>query len=194
MFCVIDRRCFQECMAHAACGTLAGKACAARRAAAERSWCNRTRVRTPWVQRTALHNREGVCCTAAAIRSHAEFLKPLRMAKLSTHVLDISAGAPAQGMRVVLWRTGEAQPLADLRTNADGRTNDPLLSSPALPTGQYRLQFHVGEYFRARGAAPPGEPPFLDVVDIAFGIGHASQNYHVPLLVSPWSYSTYRGS
>ncbi|HXC59047.1 MAG TPA: hydroxyisourate hydrolase [Steroidobacteraceae bacterium] len=116
------------------------------------------------------------------------------MARLSTHVLDIAAGTPAQGMRVLLWREGEMQPLADLRTNPDGRTNEPLLNAAALPTGQYRLQFHVAEYFRARGTVSAGELPFLDVVEIAFGIGHASQNYHVPLLVSPWSYSTYRGS
>ena len=116
------------------------------------------------------------------------------MARLSTHVLDLSAGMPAQGMRVVLWRAGETLPLTDQRTNSDGRTDEPLLNAPALPTGQYRLQFHVADYFRSRGVLAAGELPFLDVVEIAFGIGHASQNYHVPLLVSPWSYSTYRGS
>lgn len=116
------------------------------------------------------------------------------MARLSTHVLDVSAGIPAAGMRIVLWREGGSRPLADLHSNSDGRTGAPLLEGPALSTGRYRLQFHAGEYFRARGTPDPGDPPFLDVIEIAFGIGHASQNYHVPLLVSPWSYSTYRGS
>lgn len=116
------------------------------------------------------------------------------MPRLSTHVLDIAAGVPAQGMRVLLWRAGETLPLADLRTNPDGRTAAPLLEGDALRAGNYRLQFHAGEYFRGRQALPAGEMPFLDVIDIAFGIAHASQNYHVPLLVSPWSYSTYRGS
>lgn len=116
------------------------------------------------------------------------------MARLSTHVLDITAGQPARDMRLLLWRDGEPGPLADLRTNADGRTGGPLLEGPALLAGRYRLQFHVADYFRSRQALPDGEPPFLDVVEIAFGIAHASQNYHVPLLVSPWSYSTYRGS
>ena len=117
-----------------------------------------------------------------------------RVAKLSSHVLDIAAGVPAQGMRLLLWRQGTEAPLVDTRTNADGRTTSPLLEDAALVTGNYRLQFHVAEYFRARQSLPAGEPPFLDVVEIAFGIAHASQNYHVPLLVSPWSYSTYRGS
>jgi len=116
------------------------------------------------------------------------------MGRLSTHVLDIAAGVPAQGMRLMLWRAGDATPLADLRTNADGRTGAPLLEGATLVPGNYRLQFHAADYFRSRQSLPPDEPPFLDVIEIAFGIAHASQNYHVPLLVSPWSYSTYRGS
>ncbi|MEJ0100442.1 MAG: hydroxyisourate hydrolase [Pseudomonadota bacterium] len=116
------------------------------------------------------------------------------MARLSTHVLDIAAGVPAEGMRLTLWRKGEHQPLVDTRTNADGRTNQPLLEGTTLLPGRYRLQFHAAEYFREHSTLPPDEPPFLDVIDIAFGIARASQNYHVPLLVSPWSYSTYRGS
>jgi 5-hydroxyisourate hydrolase len=117
-----------------------------------------------------------------------------RMPRLSTHVLDIAAGIPAQGMRVVLWRIGEPAALVDLRTNTDGRTGGALLEGDALRPGRYRLEFHAAEYFRSRGGLPPDEPPFLDIVEIGFGIAHASQNYHVPLLVSPWSYSTYRGS
>lgn len=116
------------------------------------------------------------------------------MAKLSTHVLDIAAGQPAANMRIVLRQEGRDAVLADTRTNAHGRTAAPLLEGAALATGRYRLQFHVAEYFRGREALADGEPPFLDVVEIAFGIAHASQDYHVPLLVSPWSYSTYRGS
>ncbi len=116
------------------------------------------------------------------------------MAKLSTHVLDIAAGVPAQGMRLLLWRPGTETPLVDTHTNADGRTLTPLLEGATLVAGSYRLQFHVADYFRSRQSLPADDPPFLEVVEIAFGIAHASQNYHVPLLVSPWSYSTYRGS
>jgi len=116
------------------------------------------------------------------------------MGRLSTHVLDIAAGMPARELRLLLWREGSSRPLVDTRTNADGRTAGPLLEGEALIPGRYRLQFYVADYFRARQALPPGEPPFIDVVEIAFGIAHASQDYHVPLLVSPWSYSTYRGS
>lgn len=116
------------------------------------------------------------------------------MARLSTHVLDIAAGLPAANLRIVLWQEGRNAALADVRTNANGRTDVPLLEAGALVTGRYRLEFHVAEYFRGREALPDDEPPFLDVVQIAFGIAHASQDYHVPLLVSPWSYSTYRGS
>ncbi|NLD54178.1 MAG: hydroxyisourate hydrolase [Burkholderiaceae bacterium] len=118
------------------------------------------------------------------------------MARLSTHVLDTAAGTPAAGMRLRLHRldaAGQPQSLADLRTNADGRTDAPLLSGDILPTGRYRLSFEVADYFRAKGTALP-EPPFLDVVNVDFGIADAAGNYHVPLLVSPWSYSTYRGS
>ena len=116
------------------------------------------------------------------------------MAKLSTHVLDTAAGVPARGVRVQLWREGAEAPLADLKTNPDGRTDAPLLEGDALKPGRYRLSFHVADYFRSMDALPADEPAFLDVVEVAFGIAHASQNYHVPLLVSPWSYSTYRGS
>jgi 5-hydroxyisourate hydrolase len=118
------------------------------------------------------------------------------MPRLSTHVLDVSAGKPARALRVRLLRhepDGQVAALADLVTNDDGRTAAPLLDGAALVAGRYRLCFHVGDYFRALGQPGP-EPAFLDVVEIAFGIPDATQNYHVPLLVSPWSYSTYRGS
>ena len=118
------------------------------------------------------------------------------MARLSTHVLDTAAGTPAAGMRLRLSRldaAGDLQEVANLRTNADGRTDAPLLSGDAMQAGRYRLSFEVADYFRAKGVSLP-EPPFLDVVHLDFGIADAGGQYHVPLLVSPWSYTTYRGS
>jgi 5-hydroxyisourate hydrolase len=117
------------------------------------------------------------------------------MGKLTTHVLNIASGSPAAGMRIDL-RTlteGAAGSLSTSQTDADGRCPAPLLQGDALRAGRYSLTFHVGDYFRTEGVALP-EPPFFDEVVIAFGIADAQQNYHVPLLVSPWSYSTYRGS
>jgi len=117
------------------------------------------------------------------------------MARLSTHVLDTAHGVPAAGVRVLLHRVdgGRAALVAERVTNADGRTDSPLLSGDTIPCGRYRLTFHAGDYFRTRGVALP-DPPFVDVVELAFGIADAAGHYHVPLLVSPWSYSTYRGS
>src|SRR4051812_29695237 len=115
------------------------------------------------------------------------------MGRLTTHVLDTASGIPAQGMRVELHRLDAAAALADIHTTADGRAPAPLLDGDTLRSGNYELRFHVADYFRARGT-PLSEPPFLDVVAIRFGIADVAQHYHVPLLVSPWSYSTYRGS
>ena len=117
------------------------------------------------------------------------------MGRLTTHVLDTASGVPAQGMRVELHDLDvpRSVPLAGFCTNADGRGSAALLDTDAMRVGRFELRFHVAEYFRARGAALP-DPPFLDVVVIRFGIADAAQHYHVPLLVSPWSYSTYRGS
>jgi 5-hydroxyisourate hydrolase len=115
------------------------------------------------------------------------------MSKLSTHVLDISSGRPAQGLRLQLLDDDAGALLAEAITNADGRCDAPLLQGAAWRTGRYRLRFHVGDYYRGQGLELP-QPPFLEVVDLAFGIADATQSYHVPLLVSPWSYSTYRGS
>jgi 5-hydroxyisourate hydrolase len=112
------------------------------------------------------------------------------MGRLSTHVLDTSAGRPGAGVRLVLRRDGEV--LVDIRTNADGRTDKPLLEGAAFRTGAYELTFHVGDYFRARGT-PLADPPFLDVIPLRFSIADDA-DYHVPLLVSPFGYSTYRGS
>ena len=117
------------------------------------------------------------------------------MGRLTTHVLDTSSGTPAAGMAVELSVLEGARwkPLKSLRTNADGRTDAPLLEGGALQQGQYRLVFHVADYYRAQGLALP-EPPFLDRVPLRFGIADAAASYHVPLLCTPWSYSTYRGS
>lgn len=117
------------------------------------------------------------------------------MGRLTTHVLDTMNGTPAAGMAVSLWRLGDAGPerLTELRLNADGRSDGALLEGAALQAGRYRLVFAVGDYFRARGTSLP-EPPFLDEVPLDFGVADAGLHYHVPLLASPWAYSTYRGS
>ena len=117
------------------------------------------------------------------------------MSKLTTHVLDVAAGVPAAGMRIELADVSASPPrvLVNVRTNSDGRCDHALLEGSSLPVGRYALTFYVAEYFRARGLSLP-EPPFLDEVVVQFGIASPEQSYHVPLLVSPWSYSTYRGS
>lgn len=117
------------------------------------------------------------------------------MGKLSTHVLDTLHGRPAGGVRVELHRVdgGEASLVVATRTNADGRTDRPLLDGDAVRRGRYRLTFHVGEYFRAQGVPLP-DPPFIDVVPVDFGIAEDGGSYHVPLLCTPWTYATYRGS
>jgi 5-hydroxyisourate hydrolase len=108
--------------------------------------------------------------------------------RLTTHVLDTAHGCP--GADIAIRLSGQGQTV-EARTNADGRWEAP--ATGALTPGRYVLSFAVGDYFRARGVKLP-DPPFLDVVDIAFGIADAGAHYHVPLLVSPFSYSTYRGS
>ena len=117
------------------------------------------------------------------------------MARLSTHVLDLCRGGPAWGIRIELYRvTGDRRELIRAATtNRDGRTDEPLLSADSLPGGVFELVFHAAEYFRAVGT-PLADPPFLDRVAIRFGIDPAAGSYHVPLLLSPYSYSTYRGS
>jgi 5-hydroxyisourate hydrolase len=118
------------------------------------------------------------------------------MARLSTHVLDTASGRPAADLHLSLLRLdarGNATLVSRHSTNGDGRTDTPLLSGDTIATGRFRLSFEVADYFRAAGVALP-DPPFLDVVSVDFGIADAAGHYHVPLLVSPWSYSTYRGS
>ena len=113
------------------------------------------------------------------------------MGKLTTHVLDTALGKPAQGIRIDVF-TGETH-LKTVTTNSDGRVDGPILEGDGLKSGQYELRFHAGDYLRK---TTPGlsEPLFLDVIPIRFGIADASQHYHVPLLLSPFSFSTYRGS
>jgi 5-hydroxyisourate hydrolase len=115
--------------------------------------------------------------------------------RLTTHVLDTAHGQPAAGMAVTLYRrAGDGyDTVKAVTTNADGRVDAPLLEGDALSAGRYRLAFAAGAYFRCLGVALP-DPPFVDEVVIDFGIADTSAHYHVPLLVSPWSYSTYRGS
>jgi 5-hydroxyisourate hydrolase len=114
--------------------------------------------------------------------------------KLSTHVLNLVAGRPAAGLRIVLSRvTPDPALLKTVTTNADGRTDAPLLAAAELTAGTYQLEFHVAEYFASKNVSS-GKIPFLDVVPVRFGVDDPSASYHVPLLVTPWSYNTYRGS
>lgn len=117
------------------------------------------------------------------------------MGRLSTHVLDTATGRPAAAMRIDFARIdGDVRvPLKSLTTNADGRTDAPLLQADEMRRGQFELVFFVGDYFRAQGVALPA-PAFLECVPLRFGIADPHAHYHVPLLCSPWSYSTYRGS
>lgn len=118
------------------------------------------------------------------------------MGRLSTHVLDQTQGRPASNVAIdlhVLASDGSWHALRQVRTNADGRTDQPLLSGAELAAGTYMLTFHLGDYFR-RGGAALSDPPFLDLVPLRFSIAEPDGHYHVPLLATPWSYSTYRGS
>ncbi len=116
------------------------------------------------------------------------------MGRLTTHVLDTARGCPAAGVAVALYRLHpEPELIAENRTNTDGRLDTPILDGDHFTVGHYELRFAAGDYFRANDFELP-EPPFVDQVCLRFGIADAAAHYHVPLLVSPWSYSTYRGS
>lgn len=117
------------------------------------------------------------------------------MGRLSTHVLDTAKGKPAAGVKITLYRiSGEGHVrIKEVVTNADGRTDGPMLEGPELTAGTYELVFGAGDYLRATGQAGEGVL-FLDAVPIRFGVPDAGQHYHVPLLISPFGYSTYRGS
>ena len=115
--------------------------------------------------------------------------------KLTTHVLDTASGRPGAGLRIELFRLedGDRSLLKTVVTNDDGRCDDPLLAGADFAVGTYELVFHVGDYFAGAGVDLP-DPPFLDQAPVRFGIAAAGQHYHVPLLISPYGYSTYRGS
>jgi 5-hydroxyisourate hydrolase len=117
------------------------------------------------------------------------------MGRLTTHVLDTAHGCPGAGMKLRLYAEDLSGPvlISETQTNADGRCTEPLLSGERLRRGRYRIDFEVGEYFRGRGVMLH-DPAFLETVSLHFGIADADAHYHVPLLVSPFAYSTYRGS
>ncbi len=118
------------------------------------------------------------------------------LAGLTTHVLDVTRGGPARDLRVELYEfdaDGRRRLLAATTTNSDGRTDKPLIGAAEARIGRFELVFHAGDYFRAQGATL-ADPPFLDEVPIRFAVADPGAHYHVPLIVSPWSYSTYRGS
>lgn len=115
---------------------------------------------------------------------------------LSTHVLNTVQGGPAEGMKIELWHIGENENhslIREVETNRDGRVDVPLLTETESEPGEYELVFYVAEYFRGEEEKLP-EAPFLNKVPIRFGIADSASHYHVPLLITPWSYSTYRGS
>ena len=117
------------------------------------------------------------------------------MSKLTTHILDTYHGTPAAGVKIELWSLSDEEDtmILETTTNDDGRTDAPLLVEDTFLAGKYELVFYIGDYFAAKGAATD-EVRFLDSIPIRFGIQDPTSHYHVPLLASPWSYSTYRGS
>jgi 5-hydroxyisourate hydrolase len=115
------------------------------------------------------------------------------MGRLTTHVLDTVAGRPAGGLKVELFRDNDTNPVVVAQTNSEGRLDAAMVEGTALSVGVYEIRFHVADYFRAIGMRLP-DPPFLDVVPVRFGIAEPMSHYHVPLLISPYAYSTYRGS
>lgn len=148
---------------------------------------------------SALETALGEIFRIAALRLDQCVNAPTRLAvhgRLSTHVLDVHGGMPGADVPVELWelsRDGGARLLVRTVTNKDGRTDKPLIAERPVPIGRYELRFAVAGYFQSRGVAL-AEPPFLDVVPIRFAIAEPEGHYHVPLVVSPWSYATYRGS
>jgi 5-hydroxyisourate hydrolase len=120
-------------------------------------------------------------------------MQGVRMGRLTTHILDTSHGGPASNVDVRLFSLGESrEQVAHATTNEDGRTDSPLLDGGLMVSGTYELEFDIGDYFRVRGV-DLADPAFLDTVVIRFSV-NSDEDYHVPLLASPWSYSTYRGS
>jgi 5-hydroxyisourate hydrolase len=146
-----------------------------------------------------MHGRRSGCREAAAIgyeRATPGAGGEDDLAGLTTHVLDVTRGAPAERVRVELYELaagGGRTLVSDVLTNADGRTDTPLISARNARVGRFELVFHAGDYFRRQGVKT-ADPPFLDLIPLRFAIADPEAHYHVPLLVSPWSYSTYRGS
>jgi hydroxyisourate hydrolase len=143
-----------------------------------------------------LRGRDKMAPDASLSAVEASFMTERALAGLTTHVLDIARGRPAQSMRIELYEFdggGARRLLVDVATNADGRTDKPLIGSTDARVGRFELVFHAGDYFRNQ-KAKLADPPFLDIVPIRFAVAEPAAHYHVPLLVSPWSYSTYRGS
>jgi 2-oxo-4-hydroxy-4-carboxy-5-ureidoimidazoline decarboxylase len=148
---------------------------------------------------------EGELATALAEIAHITRLRlvakvegagvPKTDGRLSTHVLDTHIGKPAPGVAIRLFEIGASARglITETTTNSDGRTDKPLMGGAPLRAGTYEIEFAIGAYFGARGV-PAASPAFLDVVPIRFGIAEPEGHYHVPLLATPWSYSTYRGS
>ncbi len=116
--------------------------------------------------------------------------------RLTTHVLDTARGKPAAGVKITLYRVSgnSHRKIAETVTNSDGRTDAPMLTGKDFTVGSYELVFHAGDYLRATGQAEAEGVIFLDQIPIRFGVPDAAQHYHVPLLISPFAYSTYRGS
>ena len=170
--------------------------------------CVRRHTRDSIMAQFERRSRHDPATEFAAALQEISFITRLRLAakvtgegmprvngRLSTHVLDTHAGRPAVGIAVELYEfAGErAHRIATATTNADGRTDAPLIGGRPLPIGRYELRFAVGDHFRSRGIEQ-ADPPFLDIVPLRFSIAEPEGHYHVPLLCTPWSYSTYRGS
>jgi len=132
----------------------------------------------------------------AATLAYGVWTEEGRMAGLTTHVLDTTSGRPAAGVEIELYEIaadGRRALIARTQTNADGRTDAPLIAAAQAHVGRFELVFHIGAYFAAKGETV-ADPPFLDTVPIRFAVADPSAHYHVPLVATPWSYSTYRGS
>jgi len=141
--------------------------------------------------------REIFRITALRLDQHVDAPDRLKVnGRLSTHVLDTCNGTPALGVKIELLElsdNGDRRTITTAETNADGRTDAPLIGGQPVPIGRYELHFHIADYFRRLGL-PLADPPFLDVVPVQFSVADPEGHYHVPLLATPWSYSTYRGS
>jgi 5-hydroxyisourate hydrolase len=146
----------------------------------------------PTDRRSLLAAAPSVAALAAVPRAMAQ---PASSAGLTTHMLDTVSGKPAAGVRIdfAVLEGDNYRPIKTVHTNVDGRNDQPLLTGDTMRPGRYQLIFYVAEYFSKLGVPLPN-PPFLDRVALQFGISDATQHYHVPLLASPWSYTTYRGS